>query len=59
MTDHNQRGAFLSVVAILFAVLAVSNTTKALQFLMDRSRKSARFALAHGAGISAGSRSSA
>jgi hypothetical protein len=37
MTQRNQRGAFLTVVAILFAVLAVSNTTKALQFLMDPS----------------------
>ena len=35
MPDHRQRGAFLTIVAILFAVLAVSNTTKALQFLMN------------------------
>ncbi|MBM4244115.1 MAG: hypothetical protein FJ148_09905 [Deltaproteobacteria bacterium] len=37
MPDQRQRGAFLTVVAILFAVLAVSNTTKALQFLMNPS----------------------
>ena len=35
MPDHRQRGAFLTIVAILFAVLAVSNTTKASQFLMN------------------------
>ena len=40
MPDRHQRGAFLTVVAILFAVLAVSNTTKALQFLMDPSHLS-------------------
>lgn len=31
------RGAFLTVVAILFAVLALSNTTKALQYQLDPS----------------------
>lgn len=37
MPEQKQRGAFLTVVAVLFAVLAVSNTTKALQFLMNPS----------------------
>ena len=37
MAERSQRGAFLTLVAILFAVLAVSNTTKALQFLGDPS----------------------
>lgn len=34
-TDQRQRGAFLTIVALLFGVLAVSNTTKALQYLAD------------------------
>jgi hypothetical protein len=32
---ERSRGAFLTVVAILFAVLAVSNATKALQYQLD------------------------
>ena len=35
MGDRSRRGAFLTVVAVLFAVLALSNTSKALQFLLD------------------------
>jgi len=37
MVDKQKRGAFLTVVAVLFGVLAVSNTSKALQFLADPS----------------------
>jgi len=37
MADKQTRGVFLSVVAVLFAVLAVSNTSKALQHLADPS----------------------
>ena len=36
-SEPRRRGAFLTVVAILFAVLAVSNATKALQHLLDPS----------------------
>jgi hypothetical protein len=35
MADRHRRGAFLSVVAVLFGVLAVSNTSKALQYMLD------------------------
>lgn len=35
MTDQRERGVVLTVAAVLFAVLAVSNATKALQFLQD------------------------
>lgn len=35
MTDRRTRGPFLTVMAVLFAILAVSNTTKALQYLRD------------------------
>jgi hypothetical protein len=37
MAHRRERGAFLTVVAILFAVLAVSNASKALQHLADPS----------------------
>lgn len=37
MADKQKRGVFLSVVAVLFAVLAVSNASKALQYLADPS----------------------
>ena len=35
MTNGRKRGAFLTVMAVLFAVLALSNSTKALQHLQD------------------------
>src|SRR3990172_6482858 len=35
MADRRERGPFLTVMAVLFAVLAVSNCTKALQHLQD------------------------
>jgi len=35
MAERPERGIFLTVVAILFAVLAVSNATKALQHLSN------------------------
>ena len=35
MTNQRTRGAFLTVMAVLFAVLALSNATKALQHLQD------------------------
>ena len=35
MTEARQRGPFLTVMAVLFAVLALSNATKALQFERD------------------------
>lgn len=35
MASRRKRGAFLTVMAVLFAVLAVSNATKALQHLQD------------------------
>jgi hypothetical protein len=37
MADRNRRGLFLSVIAVLYAVLAVSNLTKFLQHLADPS----------------------
>ena len=37
MAERRERGVFLTVVAILFAVLAVSNASKALQHLADPS----------------------
>jgi hypothetical protein len=37
MADKQKRGAFLSVVAVLLALLAVSNASKALQHLGDPS----------------------
>lgn len=37
MAERRERGLFLTVVAILFAVLAVSNASKALQHLRDPS----------------------
>lgn len=37
MAERRERGIFLTVVAILFAVLAVSNASKALQHLADPS----------------------
>lgn len=35
MVDRHRRGMFLTVMAVLFAVLAVSDLTKALQHLLD------------------------
>lgn len=35
MANGRNRGAFLTVMALLFAVLALSNSTKALQHLQD------------------------
>ena len=35
MANGRKRGAFLTVMAVLFAVLALSNSTKALQHLRD------------------------
>ena len=35
MANGRKRGAFLTVMAVLFAVLALSNSTKALQHLQD------------------------
>jgi hypothetical protein len=35
MTNGRKRGAFLTVMAVLLGVLAVSNSTKALQYLRD------------------------
>ena len=35
MANGRKRGAFLTVMAVLFGVLAVSNSTKALQHLQD------------------------
>jgi hypothetical protein len=35
MVNERKRGAFLTVMAVLFAVLALSNATKALQHLRD------------------------
>ena len=37
MTARRRRGSFLTVMAVLFAILAVSNATKALQHLRDPS----------------------
>ncbi len=37
MANERKRGAFLTVMAVLFAVLALSNATKALQHLRDPS----------------------
>ena len=37
MTNERKRGAFLTVMAVLFAVLAVSNFTKAGQHMRDPS----------------------
>jgi hypothetical protein len=35
MANGRKRGAFLTVMAVLFGILAVSNSTKALQHLQD------------------------
>ena len=35
MINGRRRGAFLTVMAVLFAILALSNATKALQHLQD------------------------
>ncbi len=35
MSKQSERGAFLTVMAVLFGILAVSNATKALQHLHD------------------------
>jgi len=35
MINERRRGAFLTVMAVLFAILALSNATKALQHLQD------------------------
>jgi hypothetical protein len=35
MTEERRRGAFLTTIAILLAVLALSNATKALQYWQD------------------------
>src|SRR5215468_5156742 len=35
MASSRERGAFLTTMAVLFGVLAVSNTTKVLQYLRD------------------------
>ena len=35
MSNERKRGAFLTVMAVLFAILALSNTTKALQHLQN------------------------
>jgi hypothetical protein len=35
MANERKRGAFLTVMAVLFAILALSNCTKALQHLRD------------------------
>jgi hypothetical protein len=37
MTNVRERGVVLTIAAILLGILAVSNTTKALQFLQDPS----------------------
>ena len=37
MAERRERGIVLTVVAILFAVLAVSNASKALQYLVNPS----------------------
>ncbi len=35
MNEQSERGAFLTIMAVLFGILAVSNATKALQHLHD------------------------
>ena len=37
MTNERKRGVFLTVMAVLFAILAVSNFTKAVQHMRDPS----------------------
>ena len=37
MAERRERGIFLTVVAVLFALLAVSNASKALQYRVNPS----------------------